>query len=191
MDLLNATNIDVYLPDIILETSDTNLSKINTDEYLEGSLPNNLMGDPSTSTINVSQNGFVYFHCSLIFSKKKVVRQHIINVHLQTEVSSEEENITDTAENSAQNQKQEKENESRATSVKRRNEGKHLQISGKAYTNVKGSLIQGGKREEFTCSRCCLFKCSTSLTNEEKDNLFFSFEKIGAGDKSQDRQRQY
>lgn len=59
MDLLNATNIDVDLPDIILETSDTNLSKINTDEYLEGSLPNNLMGDPSTSTINVSQNGFV------------------------------------------------------------------------------------------------------------------------------------
>lgn len=38
------------------------------------------------------------------------MRQHIINVHLQTEVSSEEENITDTAKNSAQNQQQEKEN---------------------------------------------------------------------------------
>lgn len=74
------------------------------------------------------------------------MRQHIINVHLQTEVSSEEENITDTAENSAQNQQQEKENESRSTSVKRRNEGKHLQISGKAYTNVKGSLVQRGKK---------------------------------------------
>lgn len=193
-DLLNDANFDVDIPDVVLETSDTNLPKITSDEYIEGSISNNLMGDSTTPNIIVSQNGFVCFHCNLVFSKKKVMRRHIIDVYLQTEISSEEENITDTADNLPQNQQQKKnktENDARATSVKKRNERKHLRISGKAYRSVKGNLVQEKKIKEFTCSRVCQFKCSTSFSNEEKDNLFFSFWKIGAEDKSQDRQRQY
>lgn len=189
-DIVDLSNMN---HDVGLEPSVTNLPKIITDDFLEGSLPHNLTGDSLTTDISDSQNGFVCSHCDVVFSKKNVMRRHIIDVHLQTEVSSKEENITDSAENSAQNHKKKKKrkNENRATTEKKRRERKELRIAGKAYTSVKGKLLQERKREEFTCPRCCQFKCSSSFSNEEKDNLFFSFWKVGAEDKSQDLQIQY
>ncbi|KAG8305312.1 hypothetical protein J6590_108245 [Homalodisca vitripennis] len=133
------------------------------------------------------------YHCSIVFENKKVLRQHITKRHMVLEESESEDeiNLIQNDEIGLQHKKQRKiNNENKATTMKKRQERKCLRVAGKSYVSVKGSVIKKKEKPIFSCTNCPL-KCSTKFSENEKDEFFLAFWKMGEDDKNQDRQRQY
>lgn len=196
---LNITASTAQLIDECLAHSPILIDQINNISSLLSSpelqienVPNQvgLTANKETSFID---KGFMCYHCSIIFENKKILRSHIGRRHMGLEETESEEDLVDLDENDKTTnppQKKKKLVENKATTKKKRQERKCLRVAGKSYTSVKGNKVKERERKEFTCDKCHL-KCNSKFSDDEKNEFFCGFWKMGEDDNNQVRQRQY